>query len=131
MLDYIHAGLMCCAFALLFAGFVTARYLRQKRFWLKVHRAFGLWGVASMILALAAIAVRISLDQGRHLDVPHAWVGCGVAVLVAAQTLIGFLQLRVRQRSAMLRSIHRPLGKTVIALMAANIALGLKMVGLI
>lgn len=128
---YVHAVLMCIAFLLLLCGFLVARFLKRKSYWLKIHRPFGITGTAIAVLGAIAISLQVYLTGGEHLSVPHSYLGIVIVFLTIVIPVIGFLQFRLRGKAATLRIIHIWSGRIALVLMLLNILAGLKLAGLI
>ncbi|OPY08469.1 MAG: Eukaryotic cytochrome b561 [Syntrophaceae bacterium PtaB.Bin095] len=128
---YIHAGGVTTGFLLLAAGFVIVRFFRQKRWWLKHHRAAGYAGAFCFLGGLAAAVAMVAQSGEAHLKPPHAWLGVSTIAMVVATPVIGQMQFKIRARIQQLRSMHRWLGRTTLALAVLTLLSGLRTAGVI
>ena len=128
----IHAISLSTAFLLLLFGMLVARYLKAKRWWLKVHR---LNGLLSPLLGLIGVGIgfwMVSTGSGRHFRVPHSIVAAATIVLLAATPLVGYLMLHKRVGAKKtLRVLHRWVGRLALTAMLATLFLGLFQAGIL
>lgn len=127
---YVHAGLMSIGFLLLFFGFVLARYMKRKRWWLKVHRVFGVSGASLTLLGFFIVVLRIYLAGRPHFTIAHAYVGLVIVILALMIPVLGFMQFKIREVSGKIRPIHRFSGWLILILMMINIVLGMHAAGI-
>ena len=126
-----HAALMIAAWVLFTAGFLLARFVRKRRWWLKVHRSLGVAGALVVLSGFFAQVIDIALTGREHFTIVHAYVGAvavGLAVLTPA---LGHLQFRLPAAAPRVRVFHRWSGRVTISLMLINILLGLSYIGLL
>lgn len=126
-----HAGIMMLTVCLLLTGALIARFLKKKPWWLKVHRSIAITGVVLFLIAVAAIAIQITLTERMHLRVPHSWVGLTALIFVLLTPTLGLLQFKIRNMAAKLRGLHRWSGRITISLMIINIIAGLYLIGVL
>lgn len=131
MVVYVHGGFMAAGFFLMAAGFAVARFLRRKRFWLKVHRVLGLSAASSILLGFFAALYMVSGFGGEHFAVLHADVGAVTVFLSVVTPLVGQLSSVFRSRAAELRAWHRWSGTLTILLVFLTIISGLVQVGVL
>ena len=108
---------------------VIAMSQRKKRWWLKVHRPFGIAGALSMMTGLFAIAL---LPDGRGsslISEIHGIIGGSAIALVCTAPILGLLMFRLKKK--WMRPAHRWAGRFAILIAFANLILGLLMAGLI
>jgi hypothetical protein len=90
---------------------------------LKAHKNLGIAGAA---LTLSGITVAIYMDSAsaglQPPGGPHAYLGIIVSLMVFLTPVLGFVQLKKRDKR--LRLIHRWSGRMTIALMMINAYLG-------
>jgi len=126
-----HAALMVVGSLLVFTALFVAAILRRKRWWLLLHRSAGLAGTAVILLgAVAAVAV-IASSTGRHLRVPHTWLGAVTIATALVVPVLGLLQFRIRTKAATLRTFHRFCGRFLVAAAFATLLLGLRLTGIL
>ncbi|HEU19346.1 MAG TPA: hypothetical protein ENO00_08245 [Deltaproteobacteria bacterium] len=131
MLIWVHAGFMAAAIILMMSGAVIVRFFKEKRWWLTVHRRTGLAGSFCVIIGFAGAFAMVSLFEGSHLSVPHAYIGL-ISFLIALLTpALGIMQFRLRHQAASIRKMHRLSGWTTLLLMSTAIASGLVHAGII
>lgn len=126
-----HAGLMILTVCMLLTGALIARLLKKKPWWLKAHRSIAITGMILFLIAVAAIAIQITLTERAHFRVPHSWVGLTTLIFVLLTPALGFLQFKVRSMAAKLRVFHRWSGRITISLMIFNIIVGLFLIGVL
>jgi uncharacterized iron-regulated membrane protein len=124
MIVYVHGGFMVAGFSLMAAGFVVARFLRKKRFWLRAHRALGLSGALSIALGFLTALYMVSGFGGEHFDVLHADVGAVTVFLSAMTPALGQLQFVFRSRAAEIRTWHRWSGAMTLLMVFLTILSG-------
>ena len=111
------------AFILLICGILVARYMKRKWWWTAAHVAFQASG--AVVLA-AGITVMVSvIGQGRHLDVPHAYLGVVTAGCLALTASGGIVALAVRSITKTVRPVHRWAGRITVLLMFLTILGGI------
>lgn len=123
-----HAGFMGAAFAVLFSGWLVARYARRRRWWLRVHRGLAYGGV---FMVFAGFTVMSLGKTGGHFRVPHAWLGAAVLALAVATPVLGNLQFVFREKMRGIRAAHRFSGRVTLGLMGINIFSGLRLAGIL
>jgi len=125
---YTHAGFMCIGFMFLLAGFIVARFMKRKTWWLKAHRLCGMLGGSCAVPGFCAVVLDIVLAGGQHLRTPHGYIGVVAVILAVAAPLLGFMQFRFREHIQAIRRLHVWSGRIVLILMLINIILGLAIV---
>lgn len=127
----VHGGFMVAAMLLMTAGALTARFMKKKGWWLKLHRSFETVGLAALLAGILAAVVMVSLFSGRHLALPHAWLGVIIVIGAAGTLAMGLLQFRMPTRTRKIRPLHRWSGRITIVLLIINILSGLTLIGII
>jgi hypothetical protein len=122
---------MILTVCLLLTGALIARLQKKKPWWLRVHRSIAITGVILFLIAVAAIAIQITITERAHLRVPHSWVGLTAFIFVLLTPTLGFLQFKVRSMAAKLRGLHRWSGRITICLMIINVIFGLFLIGVL
>ncbi len=126
-----HAGFMILTVCVLLTGALIARFMKKRPWWLKTHRSLAITGVILFLIAVAAIAIQITLTERAHFRVPHSWVGLVAFICVLLTPTLGFLQFKVKNVAAKLRGFHRWSGRITICLMIINVILGLLLIGVL
>ena len=127
----IHAALMIIGFFILFSGFVTARYMKRKRWWLKAHKAFGVSGASLTMLGFFIIVFYLLLSGRPYFTLLHGYVGLAIILLAFVMPALGFIQLKIRNIAGKIRPIHRFFGWIMLVAMFINIILGMYAAGII
>lgn len=131
ILFYSHALLMGTGFLLMTAGVGTARFLRQRRWWLKAHRALGTAGAFCLAAGLAAALGMIARSGGGHFQIPHAWLGLTAVLTGIGAPIVGSLQFRIKARTRQLRRWHRGVGYSAATVTLLSLLSGLAAAGII
>jgi len=126
-----HAALMILGIALMLFGTFTARFLRKKRWWFKVHRAVGIIAALAVASGLIMSVVMVSVSHGSHFSMPHTYMGALTLLFVLSTPLIGYLQSKIRGKRKLLASMHRWFGRIALALMVITIIAGLSLAGVL
>jgi hypothetical protein len=129
LLLQIHAGLMILNVFVLLTGALIARFMKKQPWWLRAHRSIAITGVILFLVAITAIALQITLTERAHFRVPHSWVGLVAFMCVLLTPTLGFLQFKIKNMAANLRSFHRWSGRITIFIMLINVVLGLLLIG--
>ena len=124
----IHAGCMLAGFLSLTAGVFTAMFMRQKPWWLRLHRRFVTVGIVFVLLGFMAALYMGSRQTGQHLAVPHAWLGLFITLSALCTYTLGVTQLK--RKIVRVRSLHRWSGRVTLALLFLNVVSGLFLTGI-
>ena len=130
----VHAVLMATAFVLLFLGMFFPRYLKRKKWWLKMHRRIGIAGGTIGVIGVAMAVYMISQITQVHLQVLHSYIGLITIILIVFTPFLGHFMLKIRKvpgRAKKVRAIHRWIGRVTLLFMAATIVLGLFQAGIL
>ncbi len=125
----IHAALMLTGFFSAAAGIGTAMFMRDKRWWLRVHRRLGSAAVMCVLIGFGTALIMVSLKANRHFGVPHAWLGLAVILSVLCTYVLGVTQLK--RKTARMRSLHRWSGRITFVLIFFNVLSGLTLTGIL
>jgi len=125
-----HAGLMIAGFALLFAGFLVARYHKTKN-WSKTHAVLQVCGAACVIAGITIGVYMVTLSGFPSLRNVHEILGAVTGFLIVAALLMGYSIRRLTRAKKTVRQGHRRLGWIVICLMALTMILGIYFLSLI
>jgi len=130
----VHAVLMATAFVLLFLGIFFPRYLKRKKWWLKMHRRIGIAGGTIGVAGVAMAVYMIFQTTRVHLQVLHSYVGLITIILIVFTPFLGHFMLKIRKapgRAKRARAFHRWVGRVTLLFMAATIVLGLFQAGIL
>ncbi|MFW9799935.1 MAG: hypothetical protein ACFFD9_05835 [Candidatus Thorarchaeota archaeon] len=119
---------MTTAIILLIVAVVIARFMRQRRWWLRVHRAIATLGAVVVVGGFVVAFYMVSLAGGVHFFYPHTWVGATTLVLAVITALTGYGRARLGLARERYLLVHRFLALLTIVLMAFAIFLGLGLV---
>jgi uncharacterized membrane protein YfcA len=125
----IHAGCMLAGLSLLSAGAATARLMRDKGWWLRVHRRLGSAGTLCVLLGFMAALYMVSRQTGQHFSVPHAWLGLVTILVVLCTYTAGATQFK--RKTAGVRSLHRWSGRVTLVLLFLTVLSGLFQAGIL
>jgi cytochrome b561 len=128
MFFIVHIAFMAAAFLFISVGVFTAAFRRQSPSWLKRHKYCGVTGLISGLAGFVAVLLAISLSHSEHFNSLHTWVGTAVVALLLLTPLMGQLMLNTGTQGPQFRPWHIWCGRTVLTLMAVNIALGIAMI---
>ena len=130
-LFYSHVIFMTAGLLAMTAGVGVARFLRQKRWWLKIHRTAGITGAVCLSAGFAAAVIMVSQSGDGQFKVPHAWLGLSTALCAIAAPTLGHLQFKIRTKIQQLRLWHRRTGYAVLILTLSSVLSGLAVAGII
>ena len=125
----IHAAFMLAGFLSVIGGAFTVLFMRDKTWWLRVHRRLGSVGTLCVLFGLMAALFMVSRQTGRHLAVPHAWLGLVTVLSVLCTYILGVTQLK--KKTVRARSLHRWSGRITLALLFFNVVSGLSLAGIL
>ncbi len=122
-----HVLLVSTGLVVLSAAMLTARYMKDKRWWLKAHRSLGPLGAFVTLAGFATAVIMVRIYMGTlFINETHAYLGFSIAAMAIITPSLGFMQLRVKDKR--MRIIHRWAGRITIVLMLINIAGGWLMI---
>ncbi|MCX8110976.1 MAG: cytochrome b561 domain-containing protein [Syntrophorhabdaceae bacterium] len=128
---YFHGFLMFIGFVAMIVGFITARFMKKKTWWLRLHKIVNIVGASSTFGGIIVMVIYISLTGGGHFNTIHAYLGFFIGFLSVITPVIGFLQIKAVRTRIKFRPIHRFSGRLLIILMFINIIMGLRIAGVI
>jgi len=126
-----HVLFMTAGLLAMTSGVSVARYLRRKRWWLKIHRTAGIIGAVSLGAGFAAAVVMVSQSGDGQFKVPHAWLGLATILCAVAAPILGHLQFKIRSKIQQLRLWHRRTGYAALILTMLSVLSGLFVAGII
>lgn len=125
-----HALLMSTGFILLLSGFVVIRFHKTPH-WFKSHRILQSAGGTLAIAGLFTSITMVTISGAPHLRYSHDIFGMVTILLIVSTLLIGYTMNRTSRTNNEIRTAHRWLGRTSIAFVAINIALGISMMTMV
>lgn len=126
-----HAALMTIGFLVLVSSAFIQTYFRRRHWWLNAHKITGIVGAILFIAGLLMANYMVSVSTGVHFRVPHAYLGAMIILLVVANLILGYAQLKFRSKAARIRSAHRWSARIALVLMLINIVSGVLLVGIL
>jgi hypothetical protein len=121
-----HNVSLTVAFILMLYAMFVARYLKKKRWWLKVHRRSMIAGVVLSGLGILSVEYIIFRADGSHFRVIHSWLGAIAIVLLVVTPLYGRLILKSpKDRKPFFKGLHKWMGRSALIVTAAAIIYGL------
>jgi hypothetical protein len=120
---------MAAGFLLMSAGVSVATFMRSKRWWLKMHKVFGIAVVACMFAGFFAAVIFVEDSSGIHFRILHARTGAVTIIVAAITPILGFMHFKIR--NPQVKVIHKWLGRAALTFALATIILGLSAVGLL
>ena len=126
---FIHATLMAAGAIIMAVAAFIAMTQRKKRWWIKVHRPFGIAGALSMMAGIIAIALMSDSRGSSLIPEIHGIIGISALALVCTAPILGMLIFRLKKK--WMRPAHRWAGRSAILIAFTNLALGIFMAGLI
>jgi hypothetical protein len=121
----VHAGCMITGFTIVTTGALIAKFMRGRTWWLKAHRRLGMIGPLCVCAGFVMAYIMVSLYDGDHFGVRHAYMGLLSVFFVFLTPILGVLQFRLREYASVIRIMHRWSGRTAILVMLLTIISGL------
>ncbi|MCX7788161.1 MAG: cytochrome and DOMON domain-containing protein [Spirochaetes bacterium] len=128
---FLHILFMSSSVILMASGVGIARFLRKRKWWLKVHRRLGILSAICTGMGLGFIVLFVERTGGRHLAVPHAWVGLVAVMGAFLVPLLGQAFLKLKWKKQELRFFHRWGGRVTVSLMGIAALMGLRILGIL
>ncbi|PKN69215.1 MAG: hypothetical protein CVU54_10725 [Deltaproteobacteria bacterium HGW-Deltaproteobacteria-12] len=130
MLILFHKLLMVLATLSIITGVGTAVFFRQRRYWLKAHKAFNSSAVIFLSAGVVMAFLAVWQQDGEHLAGLHPFTGVTALGFAIVSLLIGFYQFQAKNRMQAFKTLHRWLGRISLILIIAAFVLGLKHAGI-
>ena len=124
-----HAGLMAAGFLSFVSALLVAATQRRKPWWLRRHRAAGIFGTLFFLSGMTAAIAAVAAAATGHLRKPHTWLGALTIAAAVATPILGLLQFKIREPAARLRATHRLSGRILTGAALVTILFGLRMAG--
>ena len=122
---------MVLAVLSIISGVSAAVFFRQKRYWLKVHKAFNSSSVIFMSAGVVMAFLAVWQTNGEHLAGLHPFIGITALGFTIVSLLLGFYQFQAKNRMQAFRTAHRWLGRLSLIMIVAALISGLKHAGII
>jgi uncharacterized membrane protein YwaF len=128
-----HLAFMSLACLCMIAAVLTARFLKSRAWWMKVHRALNYAALGSLAVGLSFAVIMVSSAGETQAGLPHRLLG---AVSILGSLVLVFLGRSIfRQKGkeaiASRKKTHRWLGRLEALLMPGALLLGLLLIGLL
>jgi len=121
----VHAALMLIGFGLMVVGIAVARFLKKKRWRLKVHKIVTVLGAGVGMAGLVAGIIMVQISTGIHLRIWHDIVGAISILTFIITPLLGFFMFKIKGKGKQMRTAHMWLGRVdIFILMMISIVLG-------
>jgi hypothetical protein len=122
-----HVLLATSGVAVMLGGMLTARFMKKKSWWLKVHKSLAISGALLTISGFVVAAYMVSTYMDTYLVMePHAYLGITAFSLVVFAPIMGFMQFRTKDKR--MHIIHRWTGRLAISMVLVNVAAGWMMI---
>jgi hypothetical protein len=126
-----HASLMTAGFVLFLGGFVVMR-ARKTSNWYRSHLALQTAGGIAVIAGISISTFMVALSGAPQFRYSHDILGAGTILLIVFTLALGYLVYKTNPgRTSQIRTTHRWIGYTSIALVAVNIVLGISMMTMV
>jgi hypothetical protein len=131
MIFILHKLLMTLATLCLLTGVSAAVFFRHSRYWLKIHKTFN--SSAGIFLFTGGImaVIMIAQQKGEHLEGFHPIVGSIAVGLTVVSLFLGFYQFKATSGKAVVKTLHRWLGRLSVLLIIIALIAGLVRAGII
>ncbi len=122
-----HVLLVTTGFVVMLGGMLTARFMKEKNWWLKTHKRLAISGALLTVSGFIVAAYMVSTYMETYLVMePHAYLGISALALVVFAPIMGFMQFRTKDKR--MHIIHRWTGRLAIAMVLINIGTGWMMI---
>jgi hypothetical protein len=121
----VHPLANIAAFIIFLCGIYIARFQKRKQWWTRAHAAFQVGGIA--VLAAGISVMIIVIGQGRHFNVPHAYLGLATLAILLLTAGGGVIAITVPSITKTVRPIHRLAGRISAAMLLLAIVSGIIM----
>lgn len=121
----LHAAVMAVSFILMLGGILIARYLKKKKWRIKVHRRTELTGAFIGVIGIILMFVIIAFAGENHLKIFHSILGLVSGCLLVLNVMLGYMFLKLKSGKKPLRLLHRWNGYTALLFMAITIIFGI------
>lgn len=131
MLIIFHKLLMVLATLSIIAGVSTAVFFRQRRYWLKAHKAFNSSSVIFLSAGVVMALLAVWQTNGEHLAGIHPYIGITALGFTIVSLLLGFYQFQAKNSRQTFKTLHRWLGRLSLIMVIVALISGLKHAGII
>jgi hypothetical protein len=128
-----HMALMALAVTFKLGAIGIARFLKNKKWWLKAHKAMNLSSVGAALAGFLVAAAMVQSTGGPHFRVFHAVLGGATLCVAATMPFFGYKIFRIKgkEKIAKLRTAHKNLGRFTLVLLGGSALAGLLLAGII
>jgi hypothetical protein len=112
-----HAALMLTGFFLMGIGIVIARYLKKKKWRMKVHKIITVIGASFGIAGLVLGFIMVEQTTGVHFRILHGIIGTISVVTFIIIPTLGYLMFKIRGKGKQMRSAHIWMGRLDVFLL--------------
>ena len=110
---------------LMMMGASAAMFMRQKSWWLRLHKAAGFGGAICILSGFAAAITMISLSGEEHFEIAHTYIGLVTVGFTVVTPLLGIIQFKMKNQAGRFRAIHRWSGRFTLLMSAITVISGL------
>lgn len=122
-----HAALVSSGLVVLTAGMLTARFMKDRRWWMRAHKTQGLLGASLAVAGVLVAVYMVSMYMKTYFAGGiHSYLGLVALLLVIATPILGFMQFGRKDKRV--RELHRWSGRLTLLFMLANLIIGLQMI---
>ncbi|MCX5854868.1 MAG: hypothetical protein NTZ24_09960 [Deltaproteobacteria bacterium] len=121
---------MAAGFLLMLAGIATAMFMRQRRWWLSIHKAAGTLTAVCFLCGFTFAILMVGVSEEEHFRVTHAYLGLVTTTLAILTAFLGHIQFRIKNASGKIRALHRWSGRITLVFACTAVASGLQTAGI-
>jgi hypothetical protein len=121
-----HNITLTISFLMIVWAMLVARYLKKRRWWLKVHKNLMLYGVGLGIIGIISAEYLLFSTSVGHFRIIHSYFGTAAVFTLICTPVIGQLILKgKRENKPFFRILHRWVGRAALIMTFISIVLGL------
>ncbi len=126
LLLVFHNVALTVAFFVMIFAMIIARYMKKRRWWMRVHRLLEITGVVLCVAGIIAVEYILFSILGNHFRIIHSYIGFVAILLLILAPIVGQLILKgKKERKRFFRVFHRWLGRIALLTTLAAIIYGL------
>lgn len=126
LLLVFHNVALSVAFFVMIFAMIIARYMKKRRWWMRVHRLLEITGVILSVAGIIAVEYIVFSISGDHFRIMHSYIGFVAILLLILAPIFGQLILKgKKERKRFFRVFHRWLGRIALLTTLAAIIYGL------
>jgi hypothetical protein len=120
-----HAALMLSGFILMGIGIAIARYLKKKKWRMKVHKIVTVLGVSLGMAGLVIGIMMVEQTIGVHFRILHDIIGTISVITFIITPVLGYLMFKIKGKGKQIRMAHIWIGRfDIFILVTISIILG-------